>query len=277
MPRSKEEIIKKIEDLIQDNVYSIKTADSILKYLQILYMIDDKALIIYIEMLFDSDFEKSPYAKHFIEFLGTLNSDDFIILIENIFSKINKYELKKLIIEKCSNISNYKIKFFLNKQVEDPLYSLEAKLTLVKLGESQYINELINEYESKLNIGVFLSKYLDSLSEAGSRKVWKITSEYIVNDNLDERNRYRILNHILKISNKNSTQSLINLYQYYLKHPDISSKEVRDISFKLSLKKENKSSNEFTQKLLLLILDKLKEYSYKDDVKEFLEKNNNYK
>jgi hypothetical protein len=95
MARDKTEIIKNIEKLIQYETYNEKIDNELKNALKIFYTTDKKSLIKYIDLLFDSDFEKSVYAITFVEFICSVPSDDILLLIESIFNKVKNKDLKK--------------------------------------------------------------------------------------------------------------------------------------------------------------------------------------
>lgn len=279
MPKKITDVIQQIESYIQYEQHEKKIVKELENNLKIFYTIDKNSLIKYIEMLFDSDFERSVYADVFIKFICSISSDDILILIENVYKKLTNKNLKKLLIQSCTNTTNYKIKFFLYKLTNDLIYSTEAKLSLLLMGDSTFESDLLEEYKKKLDLGIFLSKYLESLSKSGSRRVWKITNEFINKDNIDQRDRFRILNYILKLDEKNAVSTLISLFKYYNKHRELTEENALDITLKLNIKKkyvangllEYKDNKDFVMNILQKIIYKLKKYSYLTEVRDFFD------
>lgn len=270
----KAEIITKIEKYIQYKRYKKQTADELKNTLKIFFTVDSTSMIKYIEMLFESDFEKSEYAKVFIDFICTISSDDIITLIEKLFYTLKNSDLKKRLIKNCPNTDNYKIRFFLYKITDDILYSTEAKLALLKMNDVTFENDLLKDFRRKLEIGVLMPDYLESLSKSGSRRVWKLIRKYVSNKSINEKDRYRILNIILKLKDKNSATTLIDLYEYYEKHPEIEYEDVKDFNFNLTsiIDKNNKPS--FYIDTLSKIYTKLKKYNFINEVNKFLKELN---
>lgn len=273
MSHNKIDIIKKLEEYIQHKTYTQRTAKEIENTLKIFYTVDKKSLLKYIDILFDSDFEKSKYAHIFISFLCSISSDNAVLLIEKVYKRIHSSELKKLIIRSCPNTKNYKINYFLFKLTDDINYSNEAKLSLLDLGDDTYERELLKEYANKLELDIFLSEYLNSLSKSGSKKVWELTSRYVEDERLDEKVRYRIFKFILTMNDKDLVYILINLYKYYKQHPELTKEDLLDFSIKISSIKKDKEKK-FIDKILDEILSKLKEYYYLPEVKSFLDRHN---